>query len=297
MKIVKITMLIITLIFTFTSCAEFTNESTNITENTEVSKEENSFMSPVILLREVIKKGTNTTNKTVYDYDDQNRVISKKLFEDNKLCETTIIKYDENGFKNYEKISSDRNDDYTEESWTNSPTRKVLTLERKTFSSGILYQSTLVYTYDEKDRIITMINKDDKNKILSDFTYEYLDENDSVKITTIRNGVKTTAINIFNAAGNHIEYQIIDKDGNVTSGAKYEYDKNNNVIKEIREDKITTYVYEYDCEKIKKKSLYDNKNELLSSYEFTYNEAGDLIKQVNFDASGTKTSVTEYIYR
>lgn len=298
MKTIKVFLLIIMLVFTFTSCKEMISESSNAVESTtEVSKEESSTVPSVILLREVITTGSFASNKTVYEYDEQNREISRKNYHNNKLSTSIVSRYDENGFKNYEKIIYAISSDFTEENWINSPTGKKLTIDRKIFSYGKLYKNTITYTYDEKDRIISEIYIIDNNTVYEDITYEYLDEYGSRKQTRISDGVKKVSIHTYNASGKIVETQSLNEDGTISSRSITEYDEKNNIIKDISGDVITTFVYEYEGEQIKKQSIYNSKDELSTSYEFTYNEAGDIIKQEDFDASGTRTSVTEYIYR
>ena len=172
MKTIKISMLIVTLVFLLTACTNPLNESSNpttsiaesntpIESKAETSKEESatdtSKAESVVLLRETIHKRPSSTERIVFEYDEQNRQIGRKAYIDNKLVETIISGYDENGYKNYTKTTDNTTSDYAENSWIYSPTGKQLSGECSGKSSNKSFKSTSNYTYDEKDRIISLI--------------------------------------------------------------------------------------------------------------------------------------------
>ena len=287
------------IIFTLSSCTENSNESSSPAVSiSEISIEESQEVESVILLREEIIKSTFMIQKTIYEYDEKSHVVSKKYFQDNKLYSSTNYRYDDKGFKNYFKIIYFNNSDYLEYSWTYSSTGKILIELRKNYMSGTLYETSVNYKYDEKDRIISEVTKDEKNNIIMDeITYEYIDDNGSFKNTKISNGETSTSILIFDSRGNLIENQKLNNEGTISSRRVMEYDDKNNQIKESYDDIEITFEYIYDGELIKKISTYHSKDGLCGYIEYTYNDAGDLIKQVDFDASGTQTSEKEFIYK
>lgn len=299
MKTIKSIILTIMIIFTLSSCTENSNESSSPAVSiSEISIEESQEVESVILLREEIIKSTFMIQKTIYEYDEKSHVVSKKYFQDNKLYSSTNYRYDDKGFKNYFKIIYFNNSDYLEYSWTYSSTGKILIELRKNYMSGTLYETSVNYKYDEKDRIISEVTKDEKNNIIMDeITYEYIDDNGSFKNTKISNGETSTSILIFDSRGNLIENQKLNNEGTISSRRVMEYDDKNNQIKESYDDIEITFEYIYDGELIKKISTYHSKDGLCGYIEYTYNDAGDLIKQVDFDASGTQTSEKEFIYK
>ena len=220
MNTIKVFLLFIMLVFSLNSCKESQNESSNVvseskvevskinseaeTSKNESSEVESGVSAPAVLLRETIHKKISGTEKIVFEYDEQNREISRMTYNDDNLTTTIIRGYDKNSYNNYMKISSAVNSNYTEDSWINSPTGNIISGESKGKSGNETFHNTIKYSYDEKNRLVSVIEKDKEDNVIIDMTYEYLDEYGSHKFTNITYGKKTITVNIYDAAGNKI---------------------------------------------------------------------------------------------
>lgn len=161
-----------------------------------------------------------------------------------------------------------------------------------------LYTSFMVYdgdgnlvqtgerTYDDQDRLVSHILKDQNAKMMSEETYVYNDDGSS-KLTA-RNEQRLIAEQEFDSDGNMTRYGYQDDDEWVEETFTYEKDNAGRIIRKICSDgSEAEYVYDENGNRIAVR-YYDN-GELYSEEktEYTFDGNGVLQKTVTREGGGS----------
>lgn len=136
-----------------------------------------------------------------YKYDIRGYIIEKEVYD-----EETVDDYDENG-------------DYYS--------------SHKEFK----YNYSELYNYDENGRLITITDKDSDSEYSLYHEYKYDENGNKIYFYDAWNEIKYFFE--YDENGNNIYYKIIDLPDDI-SIIRYEYNQDNNIIKEIREGDGTT---------------------------------------------------------
>ena len=296
-------------------------------EMPSASKPDEPFNNPVMLgKREVDEERTVVKNrffglfgKKELKYDKEGRLISKTIIRNNGTKKREVIydeqensvrkmKYNSDGnLKNVQEYIQDGNkyeyDDYGNIS-------KVTEYS----DNGKLKQSTW-YTEDGKPETVITYDDNEKPKNLTRLdlaTVEEHENNKIVKTTDYSAGEKPT-IAEYDSEGKVKKLAKYTKDGYVVT--KYnsdgssiktyynengtpveteEYNKDNKLVK-VSNHKENN-IHEYDDGVLKRTTERDSDGNVVSVYEFEYNENGKLAKGTKRDSEGNVVNVCEYEY-
>jgi hypothetical protein len=182
----------------------------------------------------------------------------------------------------------------------------------------------------EVDRIEFLMNPDNKPVHGNKLTTVIYDSSGLMKETDSFNSEGKLLYKYlydFNPNGKRIKTIRYNSKGDTDKYYNYEYDKNGNKIKSVRFNANgkpdETYIYKYDDEgnlieelwydanknleyKIEYENnngrktsyrTYNSKGDLISKYNFNYNNQCKIIEQERYDADGDKVGVIQYVYK
>jgi hypothetical protein len=137
------------------------------------------------------------------------------------------------------------------------------------------------------------------------FKYEYDYDPSGKRIKTIRFNSKGDTDKYYNYEynknGNKIKSTRFNKDGKPDETYIYKYDDEGNLIEEFwyDENKKLEYKIEYVNDDGRKTSYstYNSSDNLISKYNFTYDNEGKVIEEERYDADGDKVGIIQYVYK
>lgn len=240
---------------------------------------------------------------TQYTYDELgNELTTETRTEDGTLTHSSSKEYDKNGYL-VKEISLYEGEE-TIITYENNENGDVV----KAVSDSNIY----LYEYDEngilrkessmnKDNQLETIDEYDENGILRktvyyketgevEMLYEYNEHGDEVlsKYVIAEDLVlEIVSTNEYNANGNLIKVIKNSSDGteNAEEITEYEYDADNNRIKESTNEGAYVTTREYDGNKNLVKVTSEAYGEV-SCFEYEYDENGNKIKTISYDANG-----------
>lgn len=129
------------------------------------------------------------------------------------------------------------------------------------------YDNTNIYTRDSKGNVLEIVEKDANGKTKQITRNKYVNNENTERI-------------------------FYNKDGDITSKAVYQYDKNGNCVELISYDENGKVEYKseyvYDSEnRVKENNEYDNEGKVTSSFTTSINKNGN--KEVNYFENGILT--------
>ncbi|MBA6316937.1 RHS repeat domain-containing protein [Cellulophaga baltica] len=128
------------------------------------------------------------------------------------------------------------------------------------------------------------------------YRYDSLQRVIEVQKLEIDESAYSTTIYDYDSIGNMVEEKTKNKYGE-TDSKKLVYNKNSELIKEIRFDNgilIESYLNKYDSNKIVKKENYNSNNELIKFFKYSYDSNGNKIKTIW--SSNGKEEFEQYEY-
>ena len=167
-------------------------------------------------------------------------------------------------------------------------------------ANGTAYRSE-EYQYDNNDNLI-MSARYDENKNLTSKTEYDSNGNQLSAISYDENGdIEQHTENTYDENGNRIKYVSYFSDGSIQSQSYY--NTNGNVIESISYDEDRSITSQRTCEYESDGSIhiseltkdYDN-NSLYVENEYFYDSNWNILKEVNYNASGEVYNQTEYEY-
>ena len=168
------------------------------------------------------------------------------------------------------------------------------------------------YEYDEQGRLLCQKQYDAAGtlNVQTDYTYN---EDGSFSTWTFfyrYDGTMSKELSIYDKNGNRTHYSAYPSGGYLSHGSDSKYDENGNLIEhaEFGYGGLVTkwYVYEYDDQGRELRRYTHGLYERASSYENRYDEEGNCIERIYYDAEGNVTDRVQnpspelsfrYIYR
>lgn len=144
---------------------------------------------------------------------------------------------------------------------------------------------------------------DSAGKLLYKYLYDYNPNGNRIK--TIRYDARGDTNKYYdysyNEYGNKIKSVRYNPDGKPDETYIYKYDDSGNLTEEFWYDvnKKLEYKIEYENDDGVKESYetYNGKDELVSKYNFKYNNQRKIIEEERFNADGDKVGIIQYVYK
>jgi hypothetical protein len=157
--------------------------------------------------------------------------------------------------------------------------------------------------YDSSGLTIETDSFNQEGKLLYKYLYDY--NPNGKRIKTIRYNAKGDTDKYYNYEydkhGNKIRSVRLNSEGKPDETYTYKYDDDGNLVEELWYDanKNLEYRIEYENEDGKKQSYktYNSKGDLVSKYNFNYDNKGKIIEEDRYDADGDKVGIIQYIYK
>lgn len=153
-------------------------------------------------------------------------------------------------------------------------------LSKMTYPTG----EVAIYTYDANHNMLTS-SLEGSTHIT---TYEYNDQN---QITKERRPDGSVLTKVYNDAGRLSSITDLDKHGNIIVAGVYVYDALGQIIEEISMESMSKYEMTYDAlGRLVNRTEYDlnNLNVVKSEETFTYDAAGNIIKDTSSDGTSNE---------
>ena len=170
------------------------------------------------------------------------------------------------------------------------------------FENGVL-TTTKQYEHDALGNVLRVTSISEDAAEVHDINYTLDDRNRVLKMEESVDGVLSYIMEYtYDKNGNVLAETYTVMDNGVEDHVRHRemtYNRKGELIREIFRNEDGTYTrYDYEDGKKAKVSSYDSSDELLSYWEFTYNEAGQLIQESSYtcerDGDSRTTRLTNY---
>ncbi len=157
-------------------------------------------------------------------------------------------------------------------------------------------------TYNDKGVITKTLNYGSNSEISS--TFDYLYSNDTVRVESRKYSPVGELENIFKYEYDDDGYKIKSSrygpSGVLEKYYTYEYDDTGNLIKENWYDasgaKEFSILYRYENNKRSETVSYDGGDNIVSKYLYKYDDEGNIVEEIKYDADGKEVGFIQYIY-
>lgn len=231
-----------------------------------------------------------------YDYDGYGNKIEERQYSGDDLSYKIRYTYDENG-NEIRQIS------YNCDKWIPWPDIRITTAydsqNRKTeevYYDFLTQTNSVTYAYDEKTNTVQEVSTEGETVRYSNVSY-YGENNHLLKVVyTDQDGVESVTEHTYDEDGKErswTQYQ----NGVIVDQVNYQYDAQG---RELYAERLNpdgsienTWYYTYDDENNTVTTLYTEGNTRVD----TYDDSGNLIHSVQYDAGGIITAEASYTYR